>query len=103
MRPGALPASCKPGIDDTEHAAPSGALRPGTLPASCKPGTGGNTAMKYKAFFDRDFSLSFDSKPPEAIRDMLKRNRFRWSPAAGRWGAEGARAPRISAPLLIAP
>jgi hypothetical protein len=47
--------------------------------------------MKYKAFFDRDFSLSFDSKPPEAIRDMLKRNGFHWSPAAGRWWRRGCK------------
>jgi hypothetical protein len=52
---------------------------------------GGNTAMKYKAFFDRDFSLSFDSKPLEAIRDMLKRYGFRWSPAAGRWWRRGCK------------
>jgi len=47
--------------------------------------------MKYKAFFDRDFSLAFESKPAEGIRDMLKRNGFRWSPAAGRWWRRGCK------------
>jgi len=47
--------------------------------------------MKFQAFFDRDFSLAFESKPAEAIRAMLKRNGFRWSPAAGRWWRRGCK------------
>jgi hypothetical protein len=39
----------------------------------------------YSVSFAGGITLRFAEKPPAAVRDMLKRNGFRWQPPAGAW------------------
>lgn len=41
--------------------------------------------MTYTYSIGGDFRITFDSKPDESIRSMLKSCGFRWSPSAGCW------------------
>ncbi len=38
-----------------------------------------------------DTRLTFNAKPPDAIRSLLKGAGFRWSPSAGCWWRRGVR------------
>lgn len=49
------------------------------------------TVLKFKHTIGPDTRLTFNEKPPDAIRSLLNGAGFRWSPQGGFWWCRGVR------------